>query len=98
MNVFTFTRRDCILSTALHSNEPHCIILAVDLNWEGRLSFSYVLGGSTRDWSWRELLEVETWYSVEIKQHFRRDKVFTTRYFSFGIVVSTPAVLRTVLV
>ena len=78
MNVFTFTREGahCVRS------KPNCIILSVDLGWEGQLSFSYVLGGSTRDWSWRELLDVETWYSVEIKQHFSRDKV-TTRYFCY---------------
>ena len=89
MNVFTFTREGphCVRS------KPNCIILSVDLGWEGQLSFSYVLGGSTRDWSWRELLEVETWYSVEIKQHFSRDKVLNSLLDTFDIVVTITAVL-----
>ena len=80
MNVFTLARKgaDCVRA------KENCRILSVDLNWEGLLTFSYIIGGSPHHWKWSEGMKVETWYSVEIKQHSIREKVLNNSQLIFS--------------
>ena len=68
MNVFTFTTdRVC--------EEAGCKTPSVDLDWERKLIVHYSIEGSSKQWKWREALEVNTWYDIEIRQLKTRKKV-----------------------